>query len=73
MFCTDLKNQAMKIVNYEKKEKIPLTDEESESSEKQKVCYIREKEFSTDKKTIKPEIIVITQNNLEMILIVFVI
>ena len=30
MFCTDLRNHAMKIVNYEKKEMIPLTDVESE-------------------------------------------
>ena len=26
MFCNDLKEQAMKIINYEKKEMIPLTD-----------------------------------------------
>ena len=49
MFCKDLKNQAMKIINYEKKEIIPLTDEEIESYEKETVCYICEKEFSTDK------------------------
>ena len=28
---------------------IPLTDEEKESYENQKVCYICEKEFCTDK------------------------
>ena len=49
MFCKDLRDQAMKINNYEKKEMIPLTDEETDSYEKQKVCYICEKEFSTDK------------------------
>ena len=49
MFCKDLRDQAMKIINYEKKEMIPLTDEETESYEKQKICYIFEKEFSTDK------------------------
>ena len=43
MFCKDLKKQAMSIVNYEKKEMIPLNDEETESYEKQKVCYICEK------------------------------
>ena len=48
-FCKGLKDQAMKIINYEKKEMIPLTNEEKESYEKQKVCYICEKEFSTDK------------------------
>ena len=49
-FCKDLRDQAMKIINYEKKEIIPLTNEEKESYEKQKVCYICKKEFSTDKK-----------------------
>ena len=50
MFCKDLRNQAIKIINNEKKEVIPLTSEEIESYEKQKVCYICEKEFSTNKK-----------------------
>ena len=52
-FCKDLRDQAMKIINYEKKEMIPLTDEETKSYEKQKVCYICEKEFSTDEKYCK--------------------
>ena len=30
IFCKDLKDQTMKIINYEKKEMIPLTDEEQE-------------------------------------------
>ena len=30
----------MKIINYEKKEMIPLTNEEKESYEKQKVLYM---------------------------------
>ena len=48
--CKDFKDQAMKIINYEKKkEMIQLSDEETESYEKQKVCYICEKEFSTCK------------------------
>ena len=50
MFCKDLKIQAMKIINYEKKEIIPLTNEETESFEKQKVYSICKKEFSNDKK-----------------------
>ena len=49
MFCKDLRDQAIKIINYEKKEMIPLTDEETEFYEKQKVCYICEKEFNIDK------------------------
>ena len=31
IFCKDLKDQAMKIINYEKKEMIPLTDEEKDT------------------------------------------
>ena len=50
MFCKDLKIQAIKIINYEKKEIIPLTNEETESFEKQKVYSICKKEFSNDKK-----------------------
>ena len=49
MLCKGLRNQAMKIINHEKKEMILLTDEETESYEKQKVCYICEKEFNADK------------------------
>ena len=50
MFCKDLKEQAMKIINYEKKKIIPLTDKEKETHENQKVCYIFSKNFSTNKK-----------------------
>ena len=59
---------------------IPLTDKETKSYEKQKVCYICKKEFSTDendknvfKLYIRSEIIVITQENLVELLIVFAI
>ena len=47
-FCKDLRDHAMKIINHEEKEIIPLTDKENESYEKQKVCCICKKEFSTD-------------------------
>ena len=47
-FCKDLREHAMKIIDYEEKEMIPLTDKENVSYEKQKVCYICKKEFSTD-------------------------
>ena len=40
MFRKDLREQAMKIINYEKKEMIPLTNEEKESYKNQKVCYM---------------------------------
>ena len=38
----------MKIIDYEENEMILLTDKEKKSYEKQKVCYICKKEFSTD-------------------------
>ena len=31
IFCKDQKDQAVKIINYEKKEMIPLTDKEKET------------------------------------------
>ena len=52
---------------------ILLTNEEKESYEKQKVCYMCGKEFSRDKKIVKSKIIAITQKNLEELLIIFVI
>ena len=62
-----------------KKEITPLTDEETEFYEKQKVCHICKKEFSTDKNdrnknyAMKSEIIVITKKNLEELFIIFAI
>ena len=47
-FYKDIRDQAMKIINREKQEMIPLTDKENESFENQKVCHICKKEFSTD-------------------------
>ena len=41
-FCKGLKDQAMKIIYHEKKEMIPLTNEEKKSYKRQKVCYICE-------------------------------
>ena len=34
MFCKDVRNETMKIINYEKKEIIPVTDEETKFYEK---------------------------------------
>ena len=76
MFCKDLRNQAMKVINYEKKEMIPLTDKEVESYEKQKVCHIFKKKLvhiRMMKNTMKSEIIVITGENLEELLIILTI
>ena len=38
----------MKKINYKGKEMMPLTDKETKSYEKQKVCYICKKEFGTN-------------------------
>ena len=47
--CKDLKEHAMKIINCEKKVMTPLTKEEKEDYNNQKVCYICKKEFIDDK------------------------
>ena len=47
-FCLGLKEHATKIINYEKKEMIPLTKEKKKIHREQKVCYICKKGFSTD-------------------------
>ena len=54
--CKDLREHATKIINYEKKDMIPLTKKEEKLHNKQKFCYICKKEFNTDdsdKKHIK--------------------
>ena len=48
-FFKDIKNQVIKVINYEKKEMIPLTNNEKKSNEKQKVCYICKKDFCINK------------------------
>ena len=53
MLSNDLREQAMKIFNYKKKEMIPLTNEEKKSYKNKKNCFICEKEYSTDKKRLK--------------------
>ena len=50
-FCKDLREHTTKIINYDKKKMIPLTIKEEIDYNKQKICYIRKKEF--DKKIIK--------------------
>ena len=39
-FCKDVRDWAMKIIDYEEKKMIPLTDKENKSYEEQKVCCI---------------------------------
>ena len=50
IFCKDLRDQAMKIINYEKKEMIHLTNKEKESYENEEICHICKKEFNNDNK-----------------------
>ena len=47
-FCLDLREHATKIINYEKEEMIPLTKKEEKKHNKQDVCHICKKGFSTD-------------------------
>ena len=46
-FCEDLKKHAERIINYEKKEMIPLTKEEKDWHNNKKVCYICKRIFKT--------------------------
>ena len=73
MFCKNLRNQAMKIINHEKKEMILLTNEETESLMKnEKFVIYAKKNYALIrvikkylKNIVKSEIIVIKQENLE--------
>ena len=44
-FCKDLREQATKIINYEKKKMRPLTKEEKIYHNEQEICYICKKEY----------------------------
>ena len=48
-FCKDLKEHAIKIINCEKRVVTPVTKEEEEDYNNQKVCHICKKEFIGDK------------------------
>ena len=47
--CKKLKERVMKIINYEEKVMIPLTNEENKSYKEQEKCHICEEKFSMDK------------------------
>ena len=49
-FCKDLREQVLKIINYEKKKMIPLTTKEKIYHNKQKICYVCKKEFNNNDK-----------------------
>ena len=73
--CKKLKQRAMKIIIYEKKEMIPLTYEENKSYKKQETCHICEEMLCMDKndenyinrKSLK--VIVLTQETLKELFI----
>ena len=48
-FCNDLKEHAIRIINYETKPMIALTKEEKESYENQQLCHMCDKEFCINK------------------------
>ena len=79
IFCGDLKEQANEIINYEKKEMIPLTDKKNGLMKIRKVVIYVKKNFvliktmKNLKQSKKSEIIVIIQENIEDQLIVIVI
>ena len=70
-FCKDLREHTIRITNYEKKEMIPLTDEENRSDKKKFTTYVKKNLILMKmikmnlNYTIKSEIIVITLQNLE--------
>ena len=47
--CKDLKELTTKVINYEEKDMIPLTDSKNKFYEEQEVCHICKKEFCYDK------------------------
>ena len=47
-FCKDLREHAMKIINYEKKRMVPLTTKEEICYNKQKIYYICKREFNNN-------------------------
>ena len=47
-FCDNLKEHVTRIINYEIKPMIALTEEEKESYKNQVLCHICDKEFCTD-------------------------
>ena len=65
----------MKIINYEEKEMILLTDDENKSYEEQEACHICEGKFckaedeENYKKRERLKITAITQENLDVLLI----
>ena len=73
-FCLDLKEHATKIINYEKKEMIPLKKKEEKKHNKQEVCHICKKDLVlmiAIKNIIRLQIIVTILENIEVLLMIF--
>ena len=49
-FCKDLKDHTTKIIDFKKKDMIPLTKEEKDNYNKENICYICKKDFNNDMK-----------------------
>ena len=67
-FCLDLREHATKIINYEKKEMIPLTKKEEKKHNKQKKDLVL---MIATKNIIRLEIIVTILENIEVLLMLF--
>ena len=52
-FCKDFKDLRTEIINFKKKEMIPLSNKDIKSYEKEKVCHICKKRFPDDDKNKK--------------------
>ena len=49
-YCIEkLKESAMEIINYKKRDMIPLTQEENNRQNEQEICYICKEKFCVDK------------------------
>ena len=79
-FCKDLIEHAMKIINFEEKEVILLTEKKKSFMKSKKfVTYLKKNSVQMKmikmnlNYTVKSEIIVITRENIEELLIVFAI
>ena len=44
-FCADLRKHTIELINYEKIEVLPMTDEEIESNNNQIFCHISKNRF----------------------------
>ena len=75
-FSEDLKEHAAEIIDYEKRKTVPLTYTENKSYEKQKFALYVKKNLvlmMIKKSMIKSEIIVIILENVEELLMIFII